>query len=271
MQLAELQATLDALLAANTSGGEYAFAITDLQTGETVGFALERPHYSACVSNFFVILLATIDVQNGRYEESLVGDLISRTIWSSNPVTARDLYRIAGDGQVTAGVQRVADLIEQLELRNTVLDHPPLYANESLGIDRNNWSTAADTNRALAALYGDRLLTDQWRNYLLAKMTQVKPGLNYLTAHGPNVPVSHKNGFFPAIDGWYVDNDIGIVRFERDGQQLAYAVSFFSQRVPTKYDDIPFAQRLTTAAWAFFQQRYPVEDASSAGSNLPRD
>jgi hypothetical protein len=63
-------------------------------------------------------------------------------------------------------------------------------------------------------------------------MTEVKVGLNYLTAYGPGVPVNHKNGFFPALDGWYVDNDIGIVRFERDGRQLAYAISFFSQRVP---------------------------------------
>ena len=54
--LAELQASLDALLEANTAGGEYAFAVTDLQTGETVGIGLDRPHYTGCVSNFFVIL-----------------------------------------------------------------------------------------------------------------------------------------------------------------------------------------------------------------------
>lgn len=272
--IAELEATLDALLAANTATGEYAFAVTDLQTGETVGIGLDRPHYIGCVANFFVILQATVDLQNERYEESLVGDLISRTIYSSNPVTARDLYRIAGDGNIVQGVQRTADLIEFLDLPNTTLDHPPGYRSESLGTNPNNWSTVVDANRALATLYNGDLLTQQWRDYLLAKMTEVKPGLNYLTAYGPDEPdvlVSHKNGFFPAIDGWYVDNDIGIVRFQRDGQELAYAISFFSQRVPTKYDDIPFAQRLTTATWAFFQQRYPEPPITTSPSAQSTD
>ncbi|MBT5774338.1 MAG: hypothetical protein HOH95_08175 [Dehalococcoidia bacterium] len=270
--ITELQDTLDRLLAGNVAGGEYAFAVTDLQTGESVGIGLDRPHYTGCVSNFFVILQATVDVQNGRYDEAEVGDLISRTIFSSNPVTARDLYRIVGDGDIIAGVQRVADLVAVLEMGDTVLDHPPGYQQHSLGVDRNNWSTVVDTNRALTALYSGDLLTEQWRDYLLAKMAEVKPGLNYLTGYGPDEPnalVSHKNGFFPTNAGWYVDNDIGIVRFERDGEQLAYAISFFSQRVPTKYDDIPFAQRLTTATWAFFQERYPAPEPppSSATSD----
>ena len=64
-----------------------------------------------------------------------------------------------------------------------------------------------------------------------------------------------------------IDNDIGIVRFERDGEQLAYAISFLSQRVPHKYDDIPFAQRLTAATWAFFQERYPASDIADGASS----
>lgn len=268
--MSELQASLDALLAGNVAGGEYAFAVTDLQTGETVGIGLDRPHYPGCVSNFFVMLLATIDAQDGRIEEERVGDLISRTVYSSNPVTAYALYGIAGDGDVLDGVQRTVDLIESLKLDDTVLDHPPLYRHVSLGVDPNNWTTAADTNRALAALYGGELVSDEWRDYLLTKMTEVKLGLNYLTAYGPDEPdalVSHKNGFFPALDGWYVDNDIGIVRFQRDGEELAYAISFLSQRVPKKYDDIPFAQRLTVATWRFFQQRYPASEEPSPPSD----
>ena len=60
--LTELQASLDGLLEANTAGGEYAFAVTDLRRGETVGIVLDRPHYTGCVSNFFVIFRATIDI-----------------------------------------------------------------------------------------------------------------------------------------------------------------------------------------------------------------
>ena len=277
--MSELQETLSALLARNTAGGEYAFAVTDLQTGETVGINLEQAHYTGCTVSFFALLQATIDVQDGLLDEAQVGDLISRTVWSSSASSARELYGLIGsvnpewnwtdedyreDGSdVVLGVARVADLIGGLELSGTILDHPPLYGSESLGVDRNNWTTAADMNLALAALHGDELLDEEWRDYLLEKMSVVKPGLNYLVAYGPDTPVSHKNGYFPALDGWYVDNDIGIVRFERDGQQLAYAISFYSQRVPKKYDDIPFAQRLTTATWAFFQERYPTSEEPS--------
>ncbi len=132
--MAELQSTLTTLLAGNVAGGEYAFAITDLQTGETVGIGLARPHYTGCIANFFVILQATIDVQNERTEESLVGDLISRTIYSSNPVTARDLYRIAGDGDVVAGVQRVADLIEEIKMTRSSIIHRSMRITRSASI-----------------------------------------------------------------------------------------------------------------------------------------
>ena len=271
--MSELQTTLSAIYSRNTAEGNYAFAVTDLQTGETVGSNLQQAHYTGCTISFFALLQGTIDVQNGLLDEARVGDLIRRTVWSSNAVSARELYGLIGStapervwtneqfredaSDVVSGVGRIAALIEQLGLTDTVLDHPPLFGSESIGVNANNWTTVTDMNRGLSAFYNDGILEDQWRDYLLDKMTVVKTGLNYLTSVGPTVPVSHKNGFFLTSAGWYVDNDIGIVRFQRDGQELAYAISFFAQRVPTKYDDIPFAQRLTTATWAFFQQRYP--------------
>ena len=254
----ELQETIAALVARYQTAGDYAFAVTDLQTGETVGSGMSRPQLTACTVNFFVLLQATIDVQEGRYPEAEVGDLIARTIWSSNPVTARDLYTIVGDGDTTHGVRRVARLIDELSLDDTILDHPPGFSKHTLGVNRNNWTTAADMNRALAALYDEELLQPRWRDYLLEHMTRVKPGLNYLTAIGPTVPVSHKNGFFRATDQTWVDNDIALVRIETEAGPRAYAVSFFSQWVPWKYADLALGQRLSVAAWDFFSARYPL-------------
>jgi hypothetical protein len=255
--MSALDEVLNTLAEAYTSPGEFSFAVTDLQTGETAGVNLDRLHLTGCTVNYFVLLQSTIDAQNGRVEESEVGDLIAATIRTSNPVTARELYQLAGDGDVIAGLERVSTLIDSLAGDDVVFDHPPLFGHESLGVDPNNYISAAAMNEALRATYADGLLDDEWLDYLLEKMTGVKDGLNYLLAVGPDVPVSHKNGFFPTDGGKWVDNDIGIVRFQQDGQERAYAVSFFSQFVPVKYGDVVLGQQLSTATWEFFQERYP--------------
>lgn len=236
--------------------GEYAVAVTDLQTGETISVNGHRPQLSGCVMNFFPILASVEGVQNGVYLEDQVGDLISATVWSSNPHTARSLYSIIGGGDVVEGVARTARFIkDRLGLSETLLDHPPAYPGDSLGIDANNWMTAEDANAALTVLYSGSLLTPEWREYLLAKMIVVKPGLNYLTAYGSGGVVSHKNGFFVDENGW-IDNDIGIVRFERDGVAYAYVISFFSQKVPQKYGDITLGQSVSEIVWSYFSNKY---------------
>lgn len=263
-EMSALEETLNALAEVYPSPGEFSFAVTDMDTGETVGVNLDRLHLTGCTVNYFVLLQSTLDVQNGRIDESEVGDLIAATIRTSNPVTARELYQIAGDGDVIAGLERVSTLIDSLAGDDVVFDHPPLYGHESLGVDPNNYISAAAMNEALRATYADGVLQDEWLDYLLEKMTGVKDGLNYLLAVGPTVPVSHKNGFFPTDSGKWVDNDIGIVRFEQDGQERAYAVSFFSQFVPVKYGDVVLGQQLSTATWEFFQERYPTAELVAA-------
>ena len=269
--MAVLQETLSALASAYTRPGEFGFAVTDLHTGETVGVNLDRRHLTGCSINYFVLLQATIDAQNGRVEEEAVGDLISATIRTSNPVTAHELFTIVGDGDVMAGIERVAALMDEITNDGAVFDHPPLYAQDSRGIDRNNWITPAAMNEALRATYADGILEDEWLDYLLGKMTEVKDGLNYLLAVGPDVPVSHKNGFFPTLEGEWVDNDVGIVRFEQNGEERAYAVSFFSQQVPSKYGDVALGQQLSTATWEFFQERYPSAELVADDGDMSGD
>jgi hypothetical protein len=53
-----------------------------------------------------------------------------------------------------------------------------------------------------------------------------------------------------------VDNDIGIVIFERNGVRYAYAISFFTQNVPSKYADIPLGQAVSRLVWQYFQAKY---------------
>jgi hypothetical protein len=247
-----LQATVDAYTGAP---GRFAIAVTDLQTGHTVGAYDDRPQLSGCVMNFFVILQAVKDVQEGRYPLERVDSLIRATIWSSNATTARELYRIVGDGDAVVGVQRVANLHDELGLPEVIIDHPPAYT-DSIGVDANNWITADAVNRALSAVWNGYVLDEAHRAYLLEAMSSVKPGLNYLVAHVPGAAtVSHKNGFFPSSIG-YIDNDAGIVHVEHAGGTYAYAVTFLSEAVPYKYGDLALGQKLMTLAWDYFASVY---------------
>jgi hypothetical protein len=256
-----LQAELQRQVDLYRTGGEYAVAVTDLQTGETISVNGNRPQLTACTISLMVLIQATMDMQSGRIhadDAPAIGRLIERTILTSNPVTARSLYQAAGRGDVLNGLRRTGTLIARVGMTDTILNHPPGFGRESLGINPNNWTTALDTNRALSALWDGSLLRTDWRDHLLNQMTVVTPGLNYLTAIVPGT-VSHKNGFFQAYDGTFVDNDAGIVRFTHDGREYAYAISFFSQWVPVKYGDVVLGQSLSRTTWAFFQGRYASE------------
>lgn len=252
-----LQEQMAAAVKTTSMPGEYAVAVTDLQTGETVSVNGDVPRLSGCVMNLFVILQVARDLEAGRYALAEADALVAATTWSSNAATARELYVLVGDGDATRGVERVDALIRDvLKLDGVRIDHPPLYHADSIGRDYNNWITAEGVNQALAALWRGDILTPKWRDYVLAHLAKVKPGLNYLTAVVPEGIVSHKNGFLEADTG-FVDNDSGIVRLQRNGREVAYAVTFLSQEVPVKYGDAVLGQKVSKLAYDVMAARYP--------------
>ena len=235
-----------------------AVAVTDLQTGESIDVNGDTARHAGCTANWFVLLSVVMDVQNGLYPEGLVGSLISRTIYGSNPVTARDLLIQTGGGSEEGGVLKVRRLLASLGLTHSTFDHPPGYSEEYTTDGSPNVLTANDVTRALAAFYRDEVVTRQWRDYLLEKMTNVKPGLQYLipAGVGENARVSHKNGFTWMPGGW-VDNDIGIVVFDTSGGPRAYAIAFYSQDVSWEYADVPMGQQVSRLVWQYFAMKYP--------------
>jgi hypothetical protein len=177
---------------------------------------------------------------------------ITETLWASDAVTAYQLYTIEGGGDPRAGVARVAALAKDVfGVTEGVLDHPPAFMETSLGVSEDNYITADEISRALAQIATGKGLPAGVGEALLDRMTKVKPGLNYLTAYGNGGTTSHKNGFLAASDGW-VDNDTGLVRFEVDGEERAYAIVFLSEGVQQKYADVPLGQQLMQLAWAHF-------------------
>lgn len=234
-----------------------AVAITDLRTGETIdvnGYAQRLP---GCTINLFGLMRVAMDLQDYRYPEPEPGDLIGQTINRSDPILARQLIRDwVGDGDLGTGMTRVNDFMHALGMGDTLLDHPPAFPQESLYGAGANRITARDVNRGLAAIWNGRVLAPFWRDYMLYKMTLVKPGLNYLIpiGVGEGATASHKNGFL-FEEGW-ADNDIGIVWYARGGERYGYAISFFTENVPGKYDDIPLGQQISSLAYAWFASRY---------------
>ena len=238
------------------SGLNVAVAITDLQTGATVdvnGFGSRLP---GCTINLFAIFATVQTLQAGRHPEPLAGDLIGQTINRSDPVTARRLMRDwVGDGDLYRGMTRTNEMMHGLGMNDTLMDHPPAFPHESMFGGINNRITARDSNRGLQALWNGQVVAPGWRDYLLQKMTLVKPGLQYIIGSaGGGAVRSHKNGFLWE-QGW-ADNDIGIVWFDRGGQRYGYAISFFSQNLQGKYDAIPIAQTVAAQAYDWFVSRY---------------
>jgi hypothetical protein len=244
--------------------GNYAVAVTDLQTGESVSVNGKVPHLSGCVINLFVLYQVALDVENGALSHEVVDALVAATTWSSNAETARELYRLTGNGDILEGLTLTNRLIQRVlgSSSEVVLDHPPAFVDESLGIDSNNWVSAEAMNAALSALWHGEVVGQALRDYLLDHLAAVKKGLNYLVAAVPEGTVSHKNGFFPDHAG-YVDNDVGIVRLSHGNQEYAYAISFFAQEVPVKYGNVALGQQLSRLAYDTMFARfsdYPETD-----------
>lgn len=256
----DMIALRDKLAAAITASGfNAAVAITDLRTGETVDVNGLDVRLPGCTVNLFALMRVVVDMQAGKYPEPQAGDLIYQTINRSDPITSRRLVKDwIGDGDLVAGITRINDFYQALGMKDTLMDHPPAFPQESIfGSALNeNRTTARDMNRGLKGLWDGRVLEPAWRDYMLRKMTQVKPGLNYLipSGVGRGATVSHKNGFLYE-EGW-ADNDVGIVWFQRGSERYGYAISFFTENVRTKYADIPLGQKVSSLAYQWLVARY---------------
>jgi hypothetical protein len=214
-----------------------------------------------CTMNFFVLLQVARDLQAGLYPEASVGSFIARTVWASDPGTAHYLLRKSGGGSSYGGLWKVNDLLRNtLHLTSAVYDHPP--ANDAYTLVPGQWQenriSPLDFNRALTLLYRGEVLNQQWTEYLIEKMSHVKPGLNFLIPAGvsdPTAVVAHKNGYIDYVP-YYVDNDIGLVIFTRGDKRYAYALTFWSQDNPWVLSDATLGQTVSRLVWEHFSTTY---------------
>jgi len=255
----QLQQAVDSF--AQQRGGNFAVAVTDLQTGQTVSVNGDSVRLPGCTMNFFVLLQVAKDLQAGQYPESEVGAQIAQTVWASDAAMAHKLLRKSGGDNSIGGLWKVNTLLhDELQLSSAIFDHPP--ANETATLVPGEWQdnaiTPLDFNRALTMLYRGELLNTEWTMYLINKMSRVKPGLNHLIPSGvsdPTAYTAHKNGYID-YKPYIVDNDIGIVAFQRGDEHYAYALTFWSQDNPWVLSDAPLGHTVSKLVWDYFNAVY---------------
>ncbi len=251
----DLAGQLQALV--NGWAGTNAVSVTDLQTGRTVAINGDVQLPAACTIKVFIMVAIAEDISAGKYGTDDVDDLVHSAMGPSNTAPARELIRIAGGGDINAGVHRVNQIMQRLGMHDSILRHPPDYWGDYGYGDGDNYLTANDMNRGLTAIWEGRSgLSDWGRDYVLWSMTLAIPGQQY-SLGGPlpdDTVLYHKIGLvYAPYNTW---NDAGIVVFARGGHEYAYAISYLGSWGPNWLDAYYHGADASAVTWAAFSAAY---------------
>ena len=266
--LSALQAELQ-LAADRAPGIRSGLAALDMRTGLGTHVNGRRRQAPGCTLNLLVLLAVAQDLQAGAYPVAEVDTQLLNMVRFSNAVLAHGLLTRAGGGDTMAGVERVRALAAEVGMRDTVFDHPPAYSWTNSLNHEPNTTTAVDMVTLLSATWHERVLDDVWTRYVLEKMTQVSPGLNYLIPAGlprdSGAVVGHKNGWFTDTLGREVDNDVGLVWRDSVHPPVAFAIATLFESVPAN-QHIGIARAASGAAWNHLSQLRP--DYAAPGESV---
>ncbi|MDP9180164.1 MAG: class A beta-lactamase-related serine hydrolase [Chloroflexota bacterium] len=242
---------------AQVGGIDVGVAVSDLVTGETLSVNGNSAHKTGCVINLFALLAAVDQFQAGDASPSGLEYSIKKGIGGSYPPEVKNfLNAIFGD--YPDGVAYARQLMSGWGLKVASYDHIPYYGGSES--PPPNILTPLETNNILAGVWNDHLFTDQWSNYTISVLRDSYAYVNYiLPKYLPDsATVGHKIGYYDDDDGW-VNNDVGIVSFTgADGQEKAYAISYFSQYGPSEVAGYSFGAKLSLAVYDAMADRYGV-------------
>lgn len=241
----------------NAYGGWNAVTITDLQSGESLSINGARAQPAACTIKIFIMMAIAQDIAGGKYTADSVAALVYSAMGPSATPPARELIRIAGDGDVGTGIDRIHGIMTGLGMKASIMRHPPGYSWEvyDLGAGENELTTD-ELNMALGKIYKRQALSDSATDYMLWSMTLATPFLNG-SLGGPlpqEATLYHKIGLIgPSYNTW---NDAGIVTFERNGRRYAYAISVLSSYTGSYREGYILGYQLSQVAWSAFSSHY---------------
>jgi hypothetical protein len=228
-------------------------AVTDLQTGQTMSIKGTTIWRTGCTINMFGLFAAISEFQAGRAKPEEVAGLIRIGIGNSSPPEVAEFLDIVF-GSHQAGVDRGQQLMQSWGMKDSLFHHVPYYGDGT----QNNLLTPVETNMVLSKLYHVELFSDDWTSYAIARLLEIKPGLNYiLPGQLPSsAMVPHKIGYYNDIDGWVIA-DAGLVVFRGgDGNQKAYAITYLSHRASTEVAGYSFGAKMSGMVYDFFSEKY---------------
>jgi hypothetical protein len=237
-------------------GIDVGVAVTDLVTGETLSIGGNALHKTGCVINFFALLSAVDMFQSGQSSPRGQEYSIRKGIGGSYPPEVKNFLGRTFGNYLT-GVQHARDLMAGWGLSIANYDHVPYYGGANAA---PNVVTPLETNDILTRLYRGQLFNQQWTAYTIGVLNDSYSYVNYiLPKYLPYyATVGHKIGYFWDWDGW-VNNDIGLVTFTgADGNEKAYAISYFSQYAPSEYAGYSFGARISQTVWNSVANRYGI-------------
>jgi YVTN family beta-propeller protein len=233
--------------------GDVAICVTDLQTSEEICVNGDAPHKSGCTINMFSLFVAVEEFQAGRARPEDWAYWIKIGIGHSSPPQVA-VFVQGIKGSLAEGVKRASELMQSWGMKDSLFAHLPGYPGQD---QRSNILTARETNMILVKLARGELFSAEWTTYTIERLLDIKPGLNYVLPLflPPGVRVAHKIGYYQDWDGW-VYNDVGIVAMQRGDRQIAYAISYLSQAMPSEYAAYIFGAQLSKIVYDWFDQRY---------------
>lgn len=235
---------------------DVAVAVTDLQTGQTVSVGGNVPHKTGCTINMFGLLAIVSEFQAGNASPDSLAYSVKRGIGGSYPPEVKNFLQ-AVFGSHTGGVYRARELMKSWGMETSFFDHVPYYGGED---PAPNILTALELNNIFVKLYRGQLFDAEWTAYTLGVLRDIAYYVQYiLPKYLPaQATVAHKIGYYWDYDGW-VNNDAGIVTFTGgDGQEKAYAITYFSQYARTEQIGYSFGARLSKVVWDYMAPKYGV-------------
>jgi len=233
--------------------GDVAICVADFQTDEQICVNGDALHRTGCTINMFSLFVAMEEFMAGRARAEDWAYWIKIGIGHSSPPEVAVFVR-GLKGSLEEGTRRADELMHSWGMKDSIFGYVPGYPGQDW---RPNILTARETNMILAKLYREELFSPEWTAYAIDRLLDIKPGLNYvLPLFLPaGVRVAHKIGYHQDWDGW-VYNDVGIVMMTQGDSQIAYAISYLSQGMPTEYAAYIFGAELSKIVYDWFDQRY---------------
>ncbi|PWG65364.1 serine hydrolase [Bifidobacterium callitrichidarum] len=188
------------------SGGTWSAYVEDLDTGKTVSLN-EQPMVAASEIKLYVMLTVYDRLASGTLNTGgqSTDALLNQMITVSSNAATNQLVQMIGDGDMATGIKRVTETAAKYGYASS----KQLRALSDAGTDgtgTENWTSAADCGKLLAAIYRGKLVSPEASQAMLG-LLEGQTRRNKIPSGVPaGIQVANKTGELAGVE-----NDAAIV------------------------------------------------------------